>query len=63
MPYVLDKEYSYVVIISNQFSFLANFQSDVQVSQEPLSGTYGKEGHSKAEEEAPHSRGLRRRFL
>ena len=53
-----------VVVISNQFSFLANLQSDVQVSQEPLSGTYGQESHSKDEEDSiPHSPGLRRRFV
>ncbi|RVW92183.1 hypothetical protein CK203_027162 [Vitis vinifera] len=38
--------------------------SDVQVSQEPLSGTYGQESHSKDEEDSiPHSPGLRRRFV
>ncbi|XP_002278615.1 uncharacterized protein LOC100260177 isoform X1 [Vitis vinifera] len=38
--------------------------SDVQVSQEPLSGTYGQEGHSKeGEDSIPHSPGLRRRFV
>ena len=64
--FFLNKAYKLhmVVVISNQFSFLANLQSDVQVSQEPLSGTYGQESHSKDEENSiPHSPGLRRRFV